>query len=225
MQKSSLLWLMLAVSLLAGCKSLMYPEQERQSAPAAQSVLEIVPCSEPVPMICAEPETKVVEKIIERSVEKIVEVPVARDKLVLGTVEHVSVEPSGLVVESIVDSGSSTSTLRAKALTRFERDGRDWVRIQLMPPQGDGETEPSVVELPIKRYIRAMRIGFPSQRRPVVEMHLTVGDVTHMVEVSLTDEGGTDTLMLLGRNFLKDAAVVDVSRRYVQGQPRISGDK
>lgn len=225
MQKSSLLWLMLAVSLLAGCKSLMYPEQEPQSAPAAQSVLEIVPCSEPVPMICAEPETKVVEKIIERSVEKIVEVPVARDKLVLGTVEHVSVEPSGLVVESIVDSGSSTSTLRAKALTRFERDGRDWVRIQLMPPQGDGETEPGVVELPIKRYIRAMHIGFPSQRRPVVEMHLTVGDVTHMVEVSLTDEGGTDTLMLLGRNFLKDAAVVDVSRRYVQGQPRISGGK
>ncbi|WP_299942940.1 RimK/LysX family protein [uncultured Microbulbifer sp.] len=225
MQKFFLLWLMLALSLLAGCESLMYPGQEHQSAPPVLSVPEIVPCSEPVPVMCMEPETRVVEKIIERSVEKIVEVPVARDKLVLGAVENVSMEPSGLVIESIVDSGSPTSTLRAKALTRFERDGRDWIRIQLIPPQGDGETEPGSVELPIKRFIRAMRIGFPSQRRPVVEMHLTVGDITHMVEVSLTDEGGTDTLMLLGRNFLKDAAVVDVSRRYVQGQPRVSGGK
>ncbi|WHI50379.1 RimK/LysX family protein [Microbulbifer sp. MLAF003] len=230
MQKFSLLWLLVAVQLLAGCQSVLYPGKER-TQPASVGTQqtepqgELVQCPEPVEVICAEPEVRVVEKVIERSVEKVVEVPVAKDKLVLGAVEQVSVEPSGLVIESIVDTGSPTSTLRAQALTRFERDGEDWIRIQLTRADGDGKARPVSVELPVKRHIRATRLGFPSQRRPVVEMNLTVGSITHMVEVSLTDEGGTDVLMLLGRNFLKDAAVVDVSRRNVQGPPQISGGK
>ncbi|BBM00321.1 ribosomal protein S6 modification protein [Microbulbifer sp. GL-2] len=230
MQKFSLLWLLVAAQLMVGCQSLLYPGQERpQASPAGAQATEPqserAHCPEPVEVICAKPEVRVVEKVIERSVEKVVEVPVAKDKLVLGAVEQVSIEPSGLVIESIVDTGSPTSTLRAQALTRFERDGEDWIRIQLAKAKGDDKAKPVSVELPIKRHIRATRLGFPSQRRPIVEMNLTVGDVTHMVEVSLTDEGGTDVLMLLGRNFLKDAAVVDVSRRNVQGPPRMSGGK
>ncbi|MFC6980534.1 RimK/LysX family protein [Microbulbifer taiwanensis] len=71
----------------------------------------------------------------------------------------------------------------------------------------------------------ACRPGFDSQRRPVVEMSLTVGDVTHMVEVNLTDRSSSEYLMLIGRNFLKDAAVVDVSRRNVQGAPKLPNTK
>jgi hypothetical protein len=230
MQKFSLLWLFVAVQLLLGCQSLMYPAQSQQgaepsTAQSGQSQGEILQCPEPVEVICAEPEVRVVEKVIERTLEKVVEVPVAKDKLVLGAVEKISIEPSGLVVESVVDTGAPTTTLRAQTLTRFERDGEDWIRIQLALPEVDGKAETSTIELPIKRHIRASRIGFPSQRRPVVEMNLTVGEVTHMVEVSLTDEGRNDIVMVLGRNFLKDAAVVDVSRRNIQGQPRVFGNK
>ncbi|WP_226648472.1 ATP-dependent zinc protease [Microbulbifer variabilis] len=230
MQKLSLLWLLVAVQLLLGCQSLMYPTQNQQGAePTAeqpgQSQGEILQCPEPVEVVCAEPEVRVVEKVVERTVEKVVEVPVAKDKLVLGAVEEISIEPSGLVIESVVDTGAPTTTLRAQTLTRFERDGEDWIRIELALPEVDGKAKTSAIELPIQRHIRANRVGFPSQRRPVVEMNLTVGEVTHMVEVSLTDEGGNDIMMVLGRNFLKDAAVVDVSRRNIQGQPRVFGNK
>ncbi|MCO1333810.1 RimK/LysX family protein [Microbulbifer sp. OS29] len=227
MQKLSLLWLLLTVQVLAGCESLMYPGQNRPDQPAevmppVESQDVTMQCPEPAEVICAQPEVKVVERVIERRVEKVVEVPVAKDKLVLGSVEEVAVEPPGLVVESIVDTGSPTSTLRVKKLTPFERDGSDWIRFQLVQSR---KAEPVSVELPIKRYVRIERLGFDSQRRPVVELNLTVGHVTHLVEVNLADEGGTDLLMLLGRNFLKDAAVVDVSRRNVQGQPQIAGGK
>ncbi len=230
MQKFSLLWLLVTVQLMLGCQSLMYPEQSAQgaapaAAPVGQPQGQIAQCPELAEVICAEPEIRVVEKVIERRVEKIVEVPVAEDKLVLGAVEEISIEPSGLIIESIVDTGAPTTTLRAQTLTRFERDGEDWIRVQLLPPQADSKAKPASIELPIKRHIRTTRVGFPSQRRPVVEMNLTVGEVTHLVEVSLTDEGGTDVVMLLGRNFLKDAAVVDVSRRNIQGQPRVFGVK
>jgi hypothetical protein len=68
--------------------------------------------------------------------------------------------------------------------------------------------------------VRVSRPGFGSQKRPIVDMNLTIGEVTHMVEVNLTDRSGLDFLLLVGRNFLKDAAVVDVSRQHVQGPPK-----
>ncbi|WHI48515.1 ATP-dependent zinc protease [Microbulbifer sp. JMSA004] len=227
MQRFSLLWLMLTLSVLAGCESLMYPGRDRAAQPAevappVESPDSAMQCPEPAEVICAEPEVKVVERVIERTVEKVVEVPVAKDKLVLGSVEEVAIEPPGLILESVVDTGSPTSTLRVRKLTPFERDGRDWVRFQIVQ---SSKMDPVSVELPIKRHVRVERLGFDNQRRPVVELNLTVGRITHQVEVNLTDEGGSDLLMLLGRNFLKDAAVVDVSRRNVQGQPQIDGVK
>lgn len=227
MRTFSLFCVLLAAQSLAGCESLQFPWQRGTEAGPADGVVAPAPaeeaasCPEPVEVVCSEPEVKVVERVIERRLEKVVEVPVAKDKLVLGTVETVSVEPGGLSLDSVIDTGSSTSSLSAKELTPFERDGKDWVRFKLLPP-GDGkEDEPVTIELPIKRYMRVARPGFESQRRPVVEMNLTIGDVTHMVEVNLTDRGNSDYLLLIGRNFLKDAAVVDVSRRNVQGPPKI----
>ncbi|KUJ81479.1 hypothetical protein AVO43_13035 [Microbulbifer sp. ZGT114] len=168
-------------------------------------------------VVCAEPEVKVVERVIERTFEKVVEVPVAKDKLVLGSVEMVAIEPGGLLLESLIDTGAPTSSLSVGGLKPFERDGKEWVRFKVSV--GD-EDDALSVELPVKRYVRVARPGFDTQRRPVVDMSLTVGEVTHMVEVNLTDRTSLDYRLLVGRNFLKDAAVVDVSRRKVQGQPR-----
>ncbi|WP_250459868.1 ATP-dependent zinc protease family protein [Microbulbifer litoralis] len=211
-------------SLLAGCESLPFVSRDR--APTAPSPVTETPatpgegqqCPEPAEVVCQEPEVKVVERVIERRFEKVVEVPVAKDKLVLGSVESVSIEPGGLILDSLIDTGAPTSSLAAKELKPFERDGKEWVRFKLAPPAAN--SDPVTIELPVKRYVRVSRPGFESQRRPVVDMSLTVGEVTHMVEVNLTDRSGLDQPLLVGRNFLKDAAVVDVSRRNVQGQPR-----
>lgn len=229
MRTSPILWLLLACQLLAGCESLQTPWQKdsvQQGQGAAVEPVETgaaaAQCPEPAEVVCAEPEVKVVERVIERRFEKVVEVPVAKDKLVLGTVETVSIEPGGVVLESLIDTGSATSSLSAKELKPFERDGKEWVRFKLELPKSE---EPVTIELPVKRYVRVARPGFESQRRPVVDMSLTVGDVTHMVEVNLTDRSSLDYLLLMGRNFLKDAAVVDVSRRNVQGAPKLPASK
>ncbi|MCX2801909.1 RimK/LysX family protein [Microbulbifer thermotolerans] len=227
MRTFSLLCVLLATQLLAGCESLQFPwlgkppETEPAEAAAVPAAEEALQCPEPVEVVCAEPEVKVVERVIERHFEKVVEVPVAKDKLVLGTVETVSIEPGGLSLDSVIDTGSSTSALNARDLTPFERDGKEWVRFKLIPSDSAEGDAPVTIELPVKRYMRVARPGFESQRRPVVEMNLTIGDVTHMVEVNLTDRGNSDFLLLIGRNFLKDAAVVDVSRRNVQGAPKV----
>ncbi|WP_323847104.1 ATP-dependent zinc protease [Microbulbifer magnicolonia] len=233
MRTFPLLWLLLVAQLLAGCESLHFPWDKTPAAAVPAADTGAAPataaageqCPAPVEVVCAEPEVKVVERVIERRFEKVVEVPVAKDKLVLGAVETVSIEPGGLFLESVIDTGSSTSSLSARELTPFERDGKDWVKFKLVPPGSAEDADPITIELPIKRHMRVARPGFESQRRPVVEMNLTVGDVTHMVEVNLTDRSSSDFLMLIGRNFLKDAAVVDVSRRNVQGEPKVADSK
>lgn len=227
MRTLPLLWLLLA-SLLAGCGSLPWQREDTAVPDEADEVADTtekaVQCPESVEVVCAEPEVKVVERVIERRLEKVVEVPVAKDKLVLGSVETVSIEPGGLTLDSLVDTGAATSSLSAGEVVSFERDGKDWVRFKLMPARGDN-TDPVSIELPVKRQVRVARLGFGSQKRPIVEMSLTIGEVTHMVEVNLTDRGRLDYPLLVGRNFLKDAAVVDVSRDHVQGPPKVPSGK
>jgi len=231
MRTFPLVWLLLACQLLAGCESLHFPWQKAPAAvpgeitPAPEVAGEGARCPEPVEVVCAEPEVKVVERVIERRFEKVVEVPVAEGKLVLGSVETVAIEPGGLVVDSLVDTGAATSSLSAQELTPFERDGKEWVRFKLLPPGSGAEDEPITIELPLKRQVRVTRPGFGSQKRPIVDMSLTIGEVTHMVEVNLTERSSADFLLQVGRNFLKDAAVVDVSRRNVQGAPKMPASK
>ncbi|WP_299591520.1 RimK/LysX family protein [uncultured Microbulbifer sp.] len=214
--------LLLVMQLLSGCESLMPNESSGQVAepshPPAETPLDPAQCPPVEMVVCAEPEVKVVERVIERNFEKVVEVPVAKDKLVLGSEEFFTIEPGSLRLLALVDTGAATSSLSVTELTPFERDGSDWIRFKL----SDGsDAEPQKIELPIKRHVRVARPGFDRQRRPVVDMSLTVGEVTHMVEVNLVERGEFEFPLLVGRNFLKDAAVVDVSRKQVQGKPKL----
>ena len=214
----------LVLLLLTGCE-LSSPRQPQ--VPGAVEPAETVVgapdggealCPPVETVVCAEPEVKVVERVIERSYEKVVEVPVAKDRLVLGSEEAFTVEPGGLTLRALIDTGAATCSLSVLDLTPFERDGSDWVRFNLA---AEDDAKPVKIELPIKRHVRVARPGFERQRRPIVNMSLTVGEVTHMVEVNLIERADFDFPLLVGRNFLKDAAVVDVSRKGVQGKPQL----
>jgi hypothetical protein len=56
-----------------------------------------------------------------------------------------------------------------------------------------------------------------NHRRHVVLMDLAIGEVASRIEVNLADRTGFEFPVLIGRNFLEDRALVDVSRAYVQG--------
>ncbi|TLM79667.1 ATP-dependent zinc protease [Microbulbifer harenosus] len=212
---------LLVAQLLTGCEVLApnaTPEPAAEEVPPSPTPASFDPslCPSVEAVVCAEPEVQVVERVVERKLERVIEVPVAKGKLVLGSEEVFTVEPGGVRLKALVDTGAATCALNVQELTRFERDGSEWVRFSL----ADGtEGEPQQIELPIKRHVRVARPGFDRQRRPIVDMSLTVGEVTHMVEVNLVEGGEFEFPLLVGRNFLKDAAVVDVSRKQVQGQP------
>lgn len=129
-------------------------------------------------------------------------VVVSGDKLVLGEVERVWMDPPGTFLEARVDAGSAGSSLQADEVVEFERDGNKWVRFNVAV-----EDEPVTVERQVTRY---------SKNTPVVTLRIQIGDVRETVEVTLVDPSDGDERLVLGRNYITDLALVDVARKHVQ---------
>ena len=138
----------------------------------------------------------------------------SNDKLVLGEIERVLLRDSQVSVQARMDTGASSSSLDAKSLEHFERDGADWVRFQL-----DDNSEDKTIERPVKRYVRVFQqADKEGSRRPVVELGIQLGNVRGTFEFTLADRSHLEHTMILGRNFLTDMAVVDVSQKFVQSK-------
>lgn len=135
---------------------------------------------------------------------------IVANKPVLGEYELVTVAPPGFKYLSRIDTGATSTAIHATDITRFERDGQKWVRFDLTNPD-DQQT----VSLE-RRLIRRIRIKQTEDfldRRLIVMMNLQLGKIERQVEVSLTDRSKMEFPLLIGRNFLLDTAVVDVSLR------------
>lgn len=135
-------------------------------------------------------------------------------KLVVGSVEFVYIEPGSLKLNARVDTGAETSSLHADRVIRFERDGEAWVRFTT---RHDRDAEAVTLELPISRQVRIKSKTEGVDRRVAVEINLRLADVTQRVEVTLVDRGEFEYPVLVGRNYLRDVAIVDVSRRHIHG--------
>lgn len=135
--------------------------------------------------------------------------------MVLGEVEFLTVQPGGLRLEARIDTGATTSSLHAENIVNFERDGERWVRFNAGP---DSSGEMTQMELPRERRVRIKAQGDEVEERPVVVVEVDLDGRKRRIEVSLNDRGNYEYPLLIGRNFLRDHAVVDVSRRHLHGR-------
>lgn len=133
------------------------------------------------------------------------------DKQVVGEVENILLTNENVILEARIDTGATTSSLHAKSIENFERNGDDWVRFTIVNPE-TGE------DMTLERQrVRRVRITQASadeyERRPVVNIHVTVGRIGQVAEFTLSNRSEMEFPMLIGRNVLRDVMVVDVSAR------------
>ena len=127
-------------------------------------------------------------------------------KQVIGMVERVFIEPGSQTLEARVDTGANSTSLDAPNLEIVNEDGQDWATFTI-----NGHP----VRSKVVNYVLIKQHGAESQRRPVIMLKVTLGNVTQVVPTTLTDRSNFKYPILVGVNFLRDHFIVDVSRKYV----------
>lgn len=135
------------------------------------------------------------------------------DKLVIGEIERATITPPDQVFMARIDTGAAGTSIHASNIVAFERDGRDWVRFQFDHPSIE---TPTVIERPLARTVLIKQASSETpERRLVVKMTITLGSMTEQVDVSLSERATMAYPVLIGRNFLRNLAIVDVSQRLI----------
>lgn len=133
-------------------------------------------------------------------------------KTLIGGIENVYLDPPGLEFSARIDTGAKTSSLNAIDIVEFERDGKPFVKFKLTHPE-TGE----LLELTrrLRRYVRIKERGDrDAQRRPVVKMRVALANIDEQIDFTLENRSKFKYQVLIGRNFLNDLAIVDVSKQF-----------
>lgn len=196
----------LGLLLLSGC-TLLSPEQQPV---AVCPVLE-----EPVVTQQQCPPAKVIERIVTKEVPaKLPPMATTAGKMhlpIVGAVEWVAVGRSELMMEARIDTGADTTSIHADNIQLIEKDGRRYVRFVLVEPETGRQVRQ---ELRLRRRVLIKQSNGLRDRRFVVRMWVAVGDTRSRIDVNLTDRTDFEYPMLIGRNFLTDSLIVDVSRHH-----------
>jgi hypothetical protein len=131
---------------------------------------------------------------------------------VFGWVEWVDLGDERIRKKGKLDSGALTSSLDAREIEVFRRDGRRHVRFELHDRESGDVT---TLEKRVKRFVRIVRHSGNHQRRPVIEMDLCLGRTLHSVEFTLIDRSNFNYPVLLGRRALDGYALIDSGKTFL----------
>lgn len=135
---------------------------------------------------------------------------VTSERIIIGAVEKVELPEEKISLNARIDTGATTTSINAQNIKPFERDGKKWVRFEV-----HNETESLVsLEKPVSRVVNIKRHGAADQDRYAVKVKLKLGEINMLTEVTLADRAKFTYPLLIGRNFLQDMAIVDVSKEY-----------
>ncbi len=203
-----------ALALAAGCSTV---EPEREATPCPEPPPCPV-CKEPPAheALCPVPEPKVVKRVVTVPA-KLPPMATTAGEMhlpIIGGVESVTIEDTGITFEARVDTGAETSSMHAEDVRLVEKEGKRYVSFSLINPES-GDRVP--LEHRLQRTVSVRQGNGEKEKRYVVRLWVSVGELRARIDVGLSDRDYSDYPMLLGRNFLVDTAIVDVSREHLAG--------
>lgn len=134
-------------------------------------------------------------------------------KIIAGWVEDIVISPEQTRFRAKLDTGAKTSSIHAKNIEEFERDGQNWVRFTL--PKGlEKKAQARTVELPVARETLIKRHKLDSVKRYVVELGFCMNSNYYETEFTLADRRNFIYPVLLGRRFLENRIIVDPAEKH-----------
>lgn len=127
---------------------------------------------------------------------------------IIGGVEPIYILPLKSSFVARVDTGAGVSSIDAKNIKEFERDGEKWVSFTVFNRK---TKEKHFFEKPLVRNARIRRAHI-GERRKVVNLDVIFGGQTLKVDFTLVDREQFDYQVLIGRNIINGRAIVDPTR-------------
>ncbi len=130
---------------------------------------------------------------------------------IVGQTEKVALTQKKFVYKARIDTGATTCSANATDIVEFVRDGKKWVRFNMIDPKTKKKVQ---FEKRLSRTVPIKRHGAKDQIRKAVKLPIELGEIHDVVEFTLTDRSKFEYPILIGRNFLAGNAIVDCNRKY-----------
>lgn len=141
------------------------------------------------------------------------------EAMCLGWVERVSLPDLGLEMVAKIDTGARTSALHVTRIRTITARGLQATRrptLELTIPRRSKRLRTDlVVRVRVHDFVQIKDTSGRTERRPVIETTLRLGDVQRKIRVTLTDRGDMTYPMLIGRTALGAGVVIDPARRHL----------
>ena len=134
------------------------------------------------------------------------------DLKILGWVENAYLPGPDLGLKAKLDTGAETSSLDARILKKFRKEGKRWVRFSVLDRDSGKEI------LMMRERIRTIGVvqhDGGRQTRPVVMLEVCIASQLFETEVSLIDRSEFNYPLLLGRSALASFALVDAGNSFL----------
>ncbi|MEM7401286.1 MAG: ATP-dependent zinc protease [Pseudomonadota bacterium] len=130
-------------------------------------------------------------------------------RVIAGWVEKVRVNNYDFAVKAKLDTGARTSSIHAKNIKSFKKDGERWVKFTLVLKDNKDNLHEIEIEKPRSRRTNIKNHDGEHDKRHVVDLEVCFNGKKYNTEFTLADRREYIYDILLGRQFLKKVAIVD----------------
>lgn len=136
-------------------------------------------------------------------------------RVIAGWVEKIQLENHPHHIKAKLDTGAKTSSIYARDIEAFKKDGQRWVRFTLHLTDSEGKTFEHLMEKPRSRKANIKNHDGDHDQRYVVDLNICFNGNYYTTEFTLADRSEFIYGILLGRRFLKLTALVDANKTFL----------
>lgn len=130
-------------------------------------------------------------------------------RVIAGWVEKVRIENLEFAIKAKLDTGARTSSINARNVKSFKKDGQRWVRFTLILTDSKDKSYEIDMEKPRSRRTNIKNHDGEHDKRHVVDFEICFNGRKITTEFTLADRREYIYDVLLGRQFLKKTAIID----------------
>ncbi|MEQ9090435.1 MAG: ATP-dependent zinc protease [Balneola sp.] len=120
-------------------------------------------------------------------------------------------------IEAKIDTGAYSSSLHCHNIKEYEKNGDKWVKFNLLDPEHPSYNE-RLFSLPVSDIREVKSSNGQTELRVFVKTKIIFFNKEHEIELSLTNRSEMKYPILVGRKFLKNKFLVDVSKKHLSNK-------